>query len=58
MPYGMPKDIDSDETNSKMERCVAQVMKSGKNKTSAIKICKASMIKAHHLREMSEGKKK
>lgn len=54
MPYGMPKGMDTPETNAKMERCVSDVMKSGHDKTSAIKICKAAMIKAHMLRGMKK----
>ncbi len=56
MPYGMPKGMDTQENNAKMERCVAEVMKDGHSKQSAIKICKASMIKANALRNLG-GKK-
>jgi len=31
---------------AKMERCVADVMKSGQDKVSAIKICKNQMMKS------------
>jgi len=46
MPYGIPKDIggDSKENTEWMERCVSRVMKSGKDKSSAIAICKKSLI--------------
>ncbi len=54
MPYGMPKGLDTAEMNAKMERCVEKVMDSGKGKISAIKICKASLIKAHALESMKD----
>lgn len=45
MPYGMAKRVggDSPENDSLMERCVEQLMSQGKDKTSAIRICKASI---------------
>lgn len=45
MPYGLPKDKDTDTNNSKMERCVEQVMKKNSklSKSSAIAICKSSL---------------
>jgi hypothetical protein len=46
MPYGM-KDGDTKETDKWMERCVAQVQKSGKDKGSAVAICKATWDKKH-----------
>lgn len=45
MPYGVSKDVggDSQSNDSLMERCVTQVMAQGKDKVTAIKICKASI---------------
>lgn len=45
MPYGMPKDMPQPETDQKMERCVTQVMKQGRDKQHAIMICKAAIIR-------------
>lgn len=45
MPYGLPKNIKSPENEAWMERCVTRVMKTGKDKGSAIAICKSSLIK-------------
>ena len=47
MPYGVDKDIGGDSpTNVKfMERCVSSVMKTGKDKSAAVAICKASLKK-------------
>lgn len=42
MPYGM-KGGDTPAKDAKMERCVTHVMKSGKDKTSAIRICKVAI---------------
>lgn len=49
MPYGVDKDLGGDnEKNDKwMEKCVDSVMKSGKDKSSAVAICKAQMKKKH-----------
>lgn len=46
MPYGIPKDAggDSKSNETKMKHCVDGVMGKGKDKTSAIRICKASMF--------------
>jgi hypothetical protein len=41
MPYGIPK--ETKKQTKKMEDCVASVMKQGKDKSSAIAICKASI---------------
>lgn len=46
MPYGLPKEKDTPANNRKMERCVADVMKDGKSKESAIRICKDSIMKS------------
>lgn len=54
MPYGLPKGINSPEMNARMERCVDKLKKKH-GKISAIKICKASLIKAHALENMSKG---
>lgn len=44
--YGIPKDAggDSPENMDKMHRCVEKVQKGGKDKESAIRICKSSMF--------------
>jgi len=57
MPWGMPKNLDSPETNAKMEKCVTDVMAQGHDKVSAIKICKTAMIRSHKLRTMKQGGK-
>lgn len=46
MPYGVRKDRggDSPENDAKMERCVAEVMKRGTDKVTAIKFCKTSLF--------------
>jgi len=51
MPYAIPKELggDSEENVKWMENCVASVMDTGKDKVTAIKICKA---------KFSEKKKK
>lgn len=41
MPYGGT----TPEQDKKIERCVAQVMAGGRDKASAIAICKASILK-------------
>lgn len=45
MPYGFPKKLggDSPSNDAKMEACVARVMATGKDKVTAIKICKVSI---------------
>jgi len=45
MPYGIAKKVGGDTaaTDSKMERCVADVMAKGHSKQSAIRICKTSI---------------
>jgi hypothetical protein len=47
MPYGVEKDLGGDnKKNDKwMENCVQKVMKSGKDKGSAVAICKSTMQK-------------
>jgi hypothetical protein len=49
MPYGMPNDMGGDnKKNDKwMESCVMKVMKTGKDKSSSIAICKSTYMKAH-----------
>ena len=42
MPYGGERNL---EEISKIERCVADLMKEGKSKKQAIAICKASILK-------------
>lgn len=44
MPYGI-KDETTEQTKW-MEKCVTKVMKSGKDKSSAIAICKTQLKKA------------
>jgi hypothetical protein len=46
MPYGISKSHggDSPANDAKMERCVRDVMKGGKSKESAIRICKSSLF--------------
>lgn len=47
MPYGIDKDLggDSPENDTWMEKCVTKVMKQGKDKGSAIAICKTTFKK-------------
>lgn len=47
MPYGVSKDQGGDNASNDawMERCVTAVMKEGKDKVSAIRICKAMLSK-------------
>ena len=49
MPYNLPNSIggDSQENTAKMESCVKELMTKGKSRSSAIAICKASLIKAN-----------
>ena len=42
MPYGIPG--ETPEITAKMERCVEKVMRQGKSKVSAIKICKHQIM--------------
>ena len=44
--YGIPKDAGGDSSTniSKMENCTSKMMKSGKSKESAIRICKTSIF--------------
>jgi hypothetical protein len=45
VPYGFKKSLGGDNAanDSKMERCVQQVMAQGHSKVSAIRICKFSL---------------
>ena len=47
MPYGVDKKLggDSPENDSWMENCVKKVMKTGKDKGSAVAICKTTFKK-------------
>lgn len=47
MPYNISKDSggDTKENDSWMETCVMKVMKTGKDKSSAIAICKSTLEK-------------
>ncbi|MBI5369830.1 hypothetical protein HZA85_01380 [Candidatus Uhrbacteria bacterium] len=44
MPYGLPKKINTPANNAKIERCVAENVAKGTDKTLAIRICKASIM--------------
>lgn len=46
MPYGVRKDKggDSPTNDAKMEDCVNMVMRTGKTKEEAIRICKVSLF--------------
>lgn len=46
-PYGVDKDQggDSKENDQWMEQCVTKVMKSGKDKSTSVAICKATLKK-------------
>lgn len=46
MPYGMPKWMPQPETDAKMERCVTNLKGQGKDETTAIRICKVSIIRS------------
>lgn len=48
MPYGMPKKVggDTPSIDSRMARCVQDVMAKGKDKVSAIRICKVAITKS------------
>lgn len=48
MPYGVSKSEGGDSAGNTawMERCVASVQKSGRDKVSAIRICKAQLSKS------------
>jgi len=45
MPYGMSKKSggDSAANDAKMERCVQRLVSDGRDKVSAIRICKAAI---------------
>jgi len=45
MPYGMPTWMPQPETDARMERCVSNLKSQGKDETSAIRICKASIMR-------------
>jgi len=44
MPYGLPKQINTPANNAKIERCVDELVQKGRDKTLAIRICKASIM--------------
>jgi hypothetical protein len=48
VPYGISHKVggDTPNTDAKMERCVAQIVAQGRDKVSAIKICKAAIEKS------------
>lgn len=48
MPYGMPDPKNQDD---RMERCVNDLVAKGRDKVSAIKICKAGIIEADKKKE-------
>ena len=47
MPYGIPKSSGGDNSANvrKMERCIKRVMKRGRTKTEAIRICKSTLFR-------------
>ena len=53
MPFGMDKDLggESKENDTWMEKCVDRLMKQGKEKGSAIAICKTTFKKMKKNRE-------
>lgn len=49
MPYGLEGDRDKDKNLEKwMENCVKKVMKTGKDKSSSIAICKTTLKKKNY----------
>jgi hypothetical protein len=44
MPYGLPKQINTQDNNAKIERCVEENVAKGMEKELAIRICKASVM--------------
>jgi hypothetical protein len=56
MPYGVDKEQggDSKENDTWMETCVKKVMKQGKDKGSAIAICKTTLSKMHNDKAKAE----
>lgn len=60
MPFGVDKDLggDTKKNDAWMEKCVQKVMATGKDKGSAIAICKASMKKAHEKMKGDESSSK
>lgn len=44
MPYGLPKQINTETNNAKIERCVEENAAKGMEKELAIRICKASVM--------------
>ena len=56
MPYGIDKNIggDSKENEQWMETCVKKVMKQGRDKSSAIAICKGTLRKMRGDEKKSE----
>ena len=44
MPYGLPKQINSQTNNAKVERCVEENTAKGMDKELAIRICKTSVM--------------
>ena len=44
MPFGLPKEKDTPENNRKMERCVSARKAEGESESSAVAICKSSII--------------
>jgi hypothetical protein len=56
MPYGVDKEQggDSKENDKWMERCVQRVMAGGKDKGSAVAICKTTLKKMHSDQKKAE----
>lgn len=44
MPYGLPKQTNTQANNAKIERCVEENVAKGMEKELAIRICKASIM--------------
>lgn len=56
MPYGVDKEMggDTEENDKWMKDCVKKVMKTGKDKGSAVAICKSTMKKMHNNKMKAE----
>lgn len=44
MPYGLPRQINTQTNTAKVERCVEENIAKGMEKELAIRICKASVM--------------
>lgn len=52
-PYGMPRNLDTPEINKKLEDCVSKVMKTGKDKSNSVAICKNAIMKKYESTEQA-----